>query len=50
MPPNSCRRPGINPGTSTKVNIGILNASQNRINLAAFFEASISRHPARNFG
>ena len=33
---------GRNPGTSTKVIIGISKQSQNRINLAALSDASIS--------
>jgi len=42
--------PGKNPGTSTNVMIGILNESQKRTNLAAFTDASISRHPAKLVG
>ena len=36
--------------TSSKVRIGMLNASQNRMKRAALSLASISRHPARTFG
>ena len=50
IPPNSCPVPGKNPGTSQNVTIGIWNASQNLINLAAFTDASISRQPARTYG
>lgn len=39
--------PGKNPGTSTNVMIGILNASQNRTNRAPFTEALISRQPEK---
>jgi hypothetical protein len=42
--------PGRYPGTSTKFNIGILNASQKRINLEALSEQLMSRHPAINLG
>ena len=38
--------PGRNPGTSTKVMIGILNASQKRTNRAPLTEALISKQPA----
>ena len=37
--------PGRNPGTSTKVMMGILNASQKRTNRAPFTEALISKQP-----
>lgn len=37
--------PGKNPGTSTKVTIGILKASKNRTNRAALVDASISKQP-----
>lgn len=37
--------PGKNPGTSTNVMIGILNASQNLTNLAPFTEAFMSKQP-----
>ena len=40
----------MNPGTSIKVTTGILKASQNLMNLAAFTEAFISKTPARTFG
>lgn len=42
--------PGKNPGTSSKVTIGILNASQNLTNLAPFIEQSVSNHPANTCG
>ena len=42
--------PGRKPGTSTRVIIGMLNASQNRTNRPAFIEALISRHPAATLG
>src|SRR5712691_4271178 len=35
MPPHSCAVPGRNPGTSTKVTSGMLNASQVRTKRAA---------------
>ena len=41
--------PGKNPGTSTRVTMGILKASQNRTNLAAFTDALMSRQPANWF-
>ena len=50
IPPCSCFVPGKNPGTSTKVIIGILKQSQNLTNLAPFLEESISRHPAKTKG
>ncbi len=50
MPPCSCSTPGRNPGTSSKVMSGMLNASQNRTNRAPFTDASMSRHPARYAG
>ena len=50
MPPYSCCVPGKNPGTSTNVRIGILNASQNLTKRAAFLELSTSRHPASTLG
>ena len=50
MPPNSCWVPGRNPGTSSKVTSGMLNASQNRTNRAPFTEASMSSTPARCAG
>ena len=46
IPPHSCAVPGRNPGTSTKVTSGMLNASQVRTNRAALTEASMSRTPA----
>ena len=50
IPPYSCAVPGIKPGTSTRVSIGILNASQNLTNLAAFLLESISKQPAKTSG
>ena len=37
--------PGRNPGTSTKVMMGILNASQKRTNRAPLTEALMSKQP-----
>ena len=42
--------PGRKPGTSSKVMIGMLKASQKRTNLAPFTDALMSRHPAATFG
>jgi hypothetical protein len=50
MPPNSCVVPGRNPGTSTKVTIGMLKESQKRTKRAAFTEASMSRQPGQDRG
>ena len=50
MPPCSCAVPGKNPGTSTNVTSGMLNASQNRTKRAAFTDASMSSTPARTIG
>src|SRR6266516_3719777 len=50
IPLYSCAAPGRNPGTSTNVRIGMLNASQNRTNREAFSLASMSSVPARTFG
>ena len=50
IPPCSCSVPGRKPGTSTKVTKGMLKASQNLTNLAAFVDASISKHPAKTDG
>src|SRR2546421_311768 len=50
IPRHSWLTPGRKPGTSTKVRIGMLNASQVRTNRAAFSEASMSRQPARCIG
>jgi len=50
IPPYSWLVPGKNPGTSTKVIIGILNAFANLTNLAALTDASISKQPAFSFG
>ena len=46
IPPHSWEVPGRKPGTSVKVTIGTLNASQKRMNRAAFSEASMSSTPA----
>src|ERR1043166_2131260 len=43
MPPYSCTVPGRNPGTSSNVTSGMLNASQNRTNRAALTGASMAR-------
>ena len=40
-------RPGRNPGTSTKVMIGMLNESQKRTKRAPLTDALMSRHPRR---
>ena len=40
-------RPGRNPGTSTKVMIGMLNESQKRTKRAPLTDALMSRHPSR---
>ena len=40
----------MKPGTSIRVTKGMLNESQNLINLAALTEASISNEPARCCG
>ena len=50
MPSCSWLTPGRNPGTSTKVTSGMLNASQVRTNRAAFSLDSISRTPANAMG
>ena len=50
IPPHSCSVPGRNPGTSTKVSSGTLNASHVRTKRAAFTEASMSRTPASAAG
>ena len=50
MPPYSCSLPGRNPGTSTNVTIGMLNASQKRTNRDAFSLASMSSVPPSTFG
>jgi len=50
IPPYSWSVPGKNPGTSTNVIIGILNALANLTNLAAFTDALISKHPAFSSG
>ncbi|MNL59528.1 hypothetical protein D3C87_1832640 [compost metagenome] len=50
MPPYSCATPGRNPGTSTKVRIGISKLSQKRMKRAAFLLALISRQPASTSG
>jgi len=46
MPPYSWAVPGINPGTSTKVSIGMLKQSQNLTNLAPLIEELTSKAPA----
>ena len=46
IPCHSCVVPGRNPGTSTNVTSGMLNASQVRTNRPALFEASMSSTPA----
>src|SRR5665213_35230 len=48
--PNSCAVPGRNPGTSTKVTIGMLKQSQNLTNRAALRALSMSRQPASTIG
>src|SRR2546422_768567 len=50
IPPCSCAVPGRNPGTSTNVTIGRLNASQKRTNRPAFVLESMSSVPANTFG
>jgi len=50
IPPYSWVVPGIKPGTSTRVRMGMLKASQKRTNRAAFFDESISRQPASTIG
>ena len=44
---NNFYMPGKNPGTSTKVMIGMLKASQNLTNRAPFTEALMSKQPVR---
>src|SRR3989442_14075148 len=39
MPPCSCATPGRNPGTSSNVTSGMLNASQKRMNRAPLSDA-----------
>ena len=50
MPPYSCAVPGMKPGTSTKVNTGMLNASQKRTKRAALMLLLMSRQPASTSG
>ena len=50
IPPYSWSVPGRNPGTSTKVTSGTLNASQVRTKRAAFSDASMSSVPASTWG
>ena len=50
MPPYSCTVPGRNPGTSSKVTSGMLNASQKRTKRAPFTDASMSSVPASTAG
>jgi hypothetical protein len=49
-PPYSCAVPGRNPGTSTKVMMGISKQSQKRTKRAALREASESSTPASTIG
>ena len=49
-PPYSWVVPGRKPGTSTRVTIGMLNASQKRMKRAALRLALMSSTPAMNFG
>ena len=46
IPPHSWSVPGRKPGTSVKVTIGTLKASQKRTKRAAFSDASMSSTPA----
>src|ERR687885_1789060 len=50
MPLCSWSVPGRYPGVSTSVTIGMLNASQNLMNLAALFDELMSSAPARYIG
>src|SRR4028118_1508476 len=50
IPPHSCPVPGMNPGTSTNVSSGMLNASQNLTNRAPLTLASMSSVPASTIG
>ena len=50
MPPHSCEVPGRNPGTSTNVSSGMLNASHVRTKRAALADASMSSTPASAAG
>ena len=50
MPPYSWAVPGMKPGTSTKVTIGMLKASQKRTNRAPLMALRMSRQPARTSG
>jgi hypothetical protein len=50
MPPCSWATPGRKPGTSSKVMMGMLKASQKRTNRAAFSLALMSRAPASTAG
>ncbi len=50
MPPYSWLAPGRNPGVSSSVSNGMLNASQNRMNRDAFSLESMSSVPASTFG
>ena len=50
IPPHSWAVPGRNPGTSTKVTSGTLNASHVRTNRAALTDASMSSTPASAAG
>jgi hypothetical protein len=50
MPPYSCAVPGRKPGTSTKVTMGMLKASQKRTKRAPLTEESMSSTPASSEG
>jgi hypothetical protein len=50
IPPYSCAVPGRNPGTSSNTTSGMLNASQNRTNRAAFSLGLDVERPASTFG
>src|SRR6185312_15991076 len=45
MPPCSCAVPGRNPGTSSNVTSGMLNASQKRMKRAPLSDAAMSSTP-----
>ena len=50
MPPYSWAVPGMKPGTSTRVTIGMLKQSQKRTKRAALIDESMSRQPASTMG
>ena len=50
MPPYSCCTPGRNPGTSTNVTSGMLNALQKRMNRLDLIEALMSIAPESTEG